>query len=64
VTASIVIIEKQELIRRRVFQVNTMDQVFEIMDALKQERFQGRVCFSIGPGGTPQSVEAEERAKL
>ena len=62
--ACITTTDKQEIIRRRVFQVSAMEQVFEIMEALKEEKFQGRVCFNVGRGGVPQSVEAEERAKL
>jgi hypothetical protein len=58
------VVDKQEIARTRVFNVCSIDQVADVLRMLKSERFFGRVVFHFGPGGTPQSVEVEERTKL
>ncbi len=58
------LIETQEIVRKRTFNVRSIEEVADILATLKRERFVGCVRFNVGPGGTTNSVEAEERARL
>ena len=58
------VVEKQEMVRRRIFSVRSLDDIPTVLQKLKGERFMGSVKFNIGPGGTPNSVEVEDRAKI
>jgi hypothetical protein len=58
------ITEKQEIVRKRVFDVSSLDEVADVLEVLKRERFVGAVRFNVGPGGRAISVEAEERARV
>lgn len=61
---SAAITEKQEMVRKRVFMVRSIDEACELLLALKREGFVGSLKCNIGRGGIPNSVETEERARL
>jgi hypothetical protein len=52
------------LVRTRRFSVRSVDEVSEILAKMKQERFQGVVKVEVREGGTPTSVEFEDRKKI
>ena len=56
--------DHSEIVRKRRFSVSSSDEVMDILDKLKRERFQGVVKFDIRCGGTVTSVEVEERSKV
>lgn len=56
--------EQSEVVRKRRFDVRSIDEVYSILRTLRNERFQGVVKFDFRCGGTPTSVEVEERKAL
>jgi hypothetical protein len=56
--------EQQEIVRRRTFEVRSWEDIAQIGNILKAERFFGSVLIHVGPGGTIQHAVAEERGKL
>lgn len=58
------VVESTDIVRKRRFTVRSIEEVVEVLRQMKRERFQGVVKFELRCGGTPTSVEVEERSKI
>lgn len=56
--------ETQHLTRKRLYAIRTIDDLVELTQLLRRERFIGRVRMNVGPGGSVMDIELEESAKL
>ncbi len=55
--------EEQSIMRRRVFKVRGMDDVRDVMEIVKREKFTGSLAIHVSQG-TCAAATLEERAKL
>lgn len=55
--------EEQSIMRRRVFKVREFEDVRDVMEIVKREKFTGSVAIHVSQG-TMAAATLEERAKL
>jgi hypothetical protein len=56
--------ETRYVVRRRTYHVRTIMDVSEVLAQIITEQFSGALRINVGPRGSLQNVEVEERAKL
>lgn len=56
--------EQTDVVRKRRFDVRTIDEAVAVLQQLKQEQFKGAVRFDLGCGGIIVSAQTEERTSL